>query len=162
MVEDTWTQILFTQRQIKLCCTQFSFSIRNAGHLYVIALQSVQLRRRLQHTYKRNKCPMMLFVCYTPKFPENPEPNRTNRDLGRCCSVSSRSIGCSSRFGLGGQQGARSRSRSQPRSKKPDRYRFEAPNRYRAPSSLGSFAGLSTGGKEETWSQESSQSKAMD
>src|SRR5947207_15987437 len=43
----------------------------------------------------------MLFVCYTPKFPENPEPNRTNRDLGRSCSVSSRSIGCSSRFGLG-------------------------------------------------------------
>src|SRR5437762_14020724 len=42
----------------------------------------------------------MLFVCYTPKFPENPEPNRTNRDLGRSCSVSSRSIGCSSRFGL--------------------------------------------------------------
>src|SRR5438046_7930599 len=84
----------------------------------------------------------MLFVCYTPKFPENPEPNRTNRDLGRCCSVSSRSIGCSSRFGLGGQQGARSRSRSRPSSKKPDRYRFEPPNRYRAPSSLGSFAGL--------------------
>src|SRR5205814_10594855 len=43
----------------------------------------------------------MLFVCYTPKFPENPEPNRTNRDLGRSCSVSSRSIGCSSRYGLG-------------------------------------------------------------
>src|SRR5947207_12337750 len=43
----------------------------------------------------------MLFVCYTPKFPENPEPNRTNRDLGRSCSVSSRSIGCSSQFGLG-------------------------------------------------------------
>src|SRR5438046_7839082 len=43
----------------------------------------------------------MLFVCYTPKFPENPEPNRTNRDLGRSCLVSSRSIGCSSRFGLG-------------------------------------------------------------
>src|SRR5437016_12951740 len=43
----------------------------------------------------------MLFVCYTPKFPENPEPNRTNRDLGRSCSVSSRSIGCSSPFGLG-------------------------------------------------------------
>src|SRR5438046_7660468 len=35
------------------------------------------------------------------------------------------------------------RSRSRPRSKKPDRYRFEPPNRYRAPSSLGSFAGLS-------------------
>src|SRR5205814_7636477 len=34
------------------------------------------------------------------------------------------------------------RSRSRPRSKKPDRYRFEPPNRYRAPSSLGSFAGL--------------------
>src|SRR5205814_3920293 len=51
--------------------------------------------------YKHNKCPVMLFVCYTPKFPENPEPNRTNRDLGRSCSVSSRSIGCSSRFGLG-------------------------------------------------------------
>src|SRR5213595_2156223 len=36
------------------------------------------------------------------------------------------------------------RSRSRPRSKKPDRYRFEPPNRYRAPSSLGSFAGLDT------------------
>src|SRR5436190_8073513 len=36
------------------------------------------------------------------------------------------------------------RSRSRPRSKKPDRYRFEPPNRYRAPSSLGSFAGLIT------------------
>src|SRR6266516_4975290 len=36
------------------------------------------------------------------------------------------------------------RSRSRPRSKKPDRYRFEPPNRYRAPSSLGSFAGLMT------------------
>src|SRR5437762_8988012 len=34
------------------------------------------------------------------------------------------------------------RSRSRPRSKKSDRYRFEPPNRYRAPSSLGSFAGL--------------------
>src|SRR5437016_5830652 len=34
------------------------------------------------------------------------------------------------------------RSRSRHRSKKPDRYRFGPPNRYRAPSSLGSFAGL--------------------
>src|SRR5437762_14123859 len=34
-------------------------------------------------------------------------------------------------------------SRSRPRSKKPDRYRFEPLNRYQAPSSLGSFAGLS-------------------
>ena len=84
----------------------------------------------------------MQFVFYIPKFPENPEPNRTNRDLGRCCSVSSRCVDCSSRFGLGGQQIARSRSRSWPRSKNPARYRFEPPNRYRAPSSLSSFAGL--------------------
>ena len=86
----------------------------------------------------------MLFVCYTPKFPENPKPNRTNQDLGRCCSVASQSIGCLSRFGLRGQQGARSQSQSQsqPRSKKPDRYWFEPQNRYRAPSSLGSFAGM--------------------
>src|SRR5213076_2201484 len=42
------------------------------------------------------------------------------------------------------------RSRSRPRSKKPDRYRFEPPNRYRAPSSLGSFAGLRVY-EEECW-----------
>src|SRR5216110_2768946 len=42
------------------------------------------------------------------------------------------------------------RSRSRPRSKKPDRYRFEPPNRYRAPSSLGSFAGLFVGYDEST------------
>src|SRR5436190_1776732 len=47
------------------------------------------------------------------------------------------------------------RSRSRPRSKKPDRYRFEPPNRYRAPSSLGSFAGLIASGRLQYYSNHS-------
>src|SRR5436190_24368988 len=37
----------------------------------------------------------MLFVCYIPKIPEHFKPNRANRDLWTCCSVSSRYTSCS-------------------------------------------------------------------
>src|SRR5216117_1222502 len=91
---------------------------------------------------KLHMCRTTLFGCYISKFPEQFKPNRAEPRFRGRCSVSARGGGCSVSVRSRGECSCSVSVSALAEHKNCVRSRFGGPEPSRAPSTLGSFAGL--------------------
>src|SRR5216117_1274083 len=87
-------------------------------------------------------CRTTLFGCYIPKFPEQFKPNRAEPRFRGRCSVSARGGDCSVSVRSRGECSCSVLVSVSAEHKNCVRSQFGGPEPSRAPSTLGSFAGL--------------------